>query len=104
MAFTGQASCGDKPLDITLSYDHASPDRARFVVHPGKERPLYLSNVTAQGLPAPAYDVPEGCIPFDQATISSISGVYGVVRQDTTPTIGILQFEATVLTDQVLTV
>ena len=104
VAFTGQASCGDKPLDITLSNDHASPDCARFVVHPGKERPLYLSDVTAQGLPAPAYDVPEGCVPFDQATLSSISGVYGVVRQDATPTIGILQFEATVLTDQVLTV
>lgn len=104
VAFTGQASCGDVPLEINLSYDHSSPDSASFVVHPGQKRPLYLSDITAQGIPAPSYDVPEGCVPFDQATLSSISGVYGIVRREPTPIIGILQFEATVLTDQVVTV
>lgn len=104
VTFTGQGSCGDVPVDIALSYDHTAPDRASFVVQPRQDRPLYLTDVTAQGLPAPAYDVPEGCVPFDQAILSSFNGVYGVIRQETTTTVGILQFDATVSTDQVLTV
>ena len=113
----GEVQCGSVPIDISLRYDRAKPDRLDFGMEPRKGKLLRISDVSAlpqsggHHLPPPTYTVPEGVCQFDDdLPMSGIHGVFGLKSAVSSTSSGspassaarLLELDADVIWEEVL--
>ncbi|KAH6651288.1 hypothetical protein F5144DRAFT_598684 [Chaetomium tenue] len=112
VGFKGEVQCGSVPVDISLQYDGAKPDRLDFVMEPRKGNPVRILDVSTlprgggHHLPAPTYAVPQGVNRFDELQMTGIRGVFRVklVASPTSSSTRLLELDAHVTSNQILTV